>query len=409
MYLDPESPAATPPEGVTPNFDDPPNGNSGVVAFTIICLVLATPACLIKIYAKGAIIKKIAVQDVLLIIGYGFTIGMIWAGFRVWKLTGFFILQYNVKMGRLLPSIRVLYLFVIFYAVTMMTLKTAILMEYVQIFVPRTRNRFFWICWTLIAVVCAYYIACIVTINFVCTPVQRNWDRTVEGTCGDRSLYKYPAIFNLVLDLVILALPQRIIWKLKMHKRRKIGLSILFSFGILACVCAAVRIDYTIKSIVSYEDNITYSFGPSYLLCLAEALCAILILTIPSFPKAFGDSSISQAFKRHLLSWINTLTGSSKDGSATSTRPSGSSFNPKASIQVLGTYQRMSDTELSIPLNTVPPRSPSGYSPQGQKGHRLPEILCTTEIRTDISTEAPNESANWTPSPYSWSVQPGRQ
>jgi hypothetical protein len=37
----------------------------------------------------------------------GFTIGMIWAGFRVWKLTGFFILQYNVKMGRLLPSIRV--------------------------------------------------------------------------------------------------------------------------------------------------------------------------------------------------------------------------------------------------------------------------------------------------------------
>lgn len=63
MYLDPESPAATPPEGVTPNFDDPPNGNSGVVAFTIICLVLATPACLIKIYAKGAIIKKIAVQD----------------------------------------------------------------------------------------------------------------------------------------------------------------------------------------------------------------------------------------------------------------------------------------------------------------------------------------------------------
>lgn len=36
-----------------------------------------------------------------------FTVGMIWAGFRVWKLTGFFILQYNVKMGRLLPSIRV--------------------------------------------------------------------------------------------------------------------------------------------------------------------------------------------------------------------------------------------------------------------------------------------------------------
>lgn len=176
-----------------------------------------------------------------------------------------------------------------------------------------------------------------------------------------------------------------------------------------ACVCAAVRIDYTIKSIVSYEENITYSFGPSYLLCLAEALCAILILTIPSFPKAFGDSSISQAFKRHLLSWINTLTRSSKDGSATSTRPRGSSFNPKASIQVLGTYQRMSDTELSIPLHTVPPRSPSGYSPQGQKGHRLPEILCTTEIRTDISTEAPNESANWIPSPYSWSVQPGRQ
>lgn len=41
------------------------------------------------------------------------------------------------------------------------------------------------------------------------------------------------AAINVVLDLVILVIPQRIIWRLKMKKAKKIGVSLIFLIGIL--------------------------------------------------------------------------------------------------------------------------------------------------------------------------------
>lgn len=43
------------------------------------------------------------------------------------------------------------------------------------------------------------------------------------------------AVFNLVLDILILLLPQQVIWTLQLTKSKKIGISFIFGVGIL-CV-----------------------------------------------------------------------------------------------------------------------------------------------------------------------------
>jgi hypothetical protein len=56
-------PAATPPAGVVPNFDDPPTLDAIIIPILTLCLTLATLAVLARAYTKLFIIRSIAYED----------------------------------------------------------------------------------------------------------------------------------------------------------------------------------------------------------------------------------------------------------------------------------------------------------------------------------------------------------
>lgn len=62
------------------------------------------------------------------------------------------------------------------------------------------------------------------------------WKFWIKGKCIDRKARDVTnATFNLLIDIFILLLPQKIIWSLNMSKSRKLGISVVFSIGLL-CV-----------------------------------------------------------------------------------------------------------------------------------------------------------------------------
>lgn len=121
---------------------------------------------------------------------------------------------------------------------TILCLKAAILIEWIQIFVPRgTRNAFFWSSVAVLALNTLYYFGVRIAENFSCIPYERIWNKTVPGACYDwRKVNLTTSIFNLLSDIMILLLPQGIIWRLHMSLKRKIGISFLFMIGLLYVV-----------------------------------------------------------------------------------------------------------------------------------------------------------------------------
>lgn len=117
----------------------------------------------------------------------------------------------------------------------MLLTKTAILLEWNRIFVPKgRRNTFFWASSVMGLVNVALYIAAITATALSCVPMEKLWHTWVEGRCiNRRSLDICTASFNLAIDIFILVLPQNVIWKLHMNKTQKIGVSMVFSVGIL--------------------------------------------------------------------------------------------------------------------------------------------------------------------------------
>lgn len=96
-----------------------------------------------------------------------------------------------------------------------------------------TRRQFRLISYTLMGACVSYAIVFISIFMTQCKPLAASWNPTL-GHCKPIQHEEYASVsVNMALDLVIVALPLPTIWTLQMPLRRKIGVSILFSLGLL--------------------------------------------------------------------------------------------------------------------------------------------------------------------------------
>lgn len=121
------------------------------------------------------------------------------------------------------------------YSFTLLILKTAILIEWVRIFIPRgQRTVLYWTSVIVLLVNAGMYLSFIFVIFGSCQPFEKTWHFWLAGRCiNKKSRDIVAASLNLVTDVFILLLPQGVIWKLHMTRRRRVGVSIVFSVGIL--------------------------------------------------------------------------------------------------------------------------------------------------------------------------------
>lgn len=109
-------------------------------------------------------------------------------------------------------------------------------MQWIHIFVPLPqRTPFFWVCAVLIAANTVLYIAAIIANYIVVVPLEALWKPWVVGRhlINRQAADTAVVTFNLVCDVFILFVPQKVIWNLNLNRQRKIGLSILFGLGVM--------------------------------------------------------------------------------------------------------------------------------------------------------------------------------
>ncbi|KAI0880463.1 uncharacterized protein GGS22DRAFT_84149 [Annulohypoxylon maeteangense] len=285
--------ALKPPNGVISNFKNPPNGNAWGLFIIVFCLFMTTVAGLMRLYSRF-ILKKAHVEDYLGLLAYAAFVGCAGNLFAIYHISGFFVHQWNVRLVDYLDIAEILIIFTICYCLTMTFAKPAILLEWIRIFVPhRERNSFYWVAWVLIVTnVMLYFSATIATI-FNCTPPKKSWEPWVEGICSNRrALDVGVAFFNLAIDTFILALPQKIIWRLQMTMSRRIGVATVFSVGVLACGCAIGRLYYNWIAEYSGQGDTTYSICALFFWAFGELSCVLLVFFVPCIPKAIGENRI---------------------------------------------------------------------------------------------------------------------
>ncbi|QSZ35672.1 hypothetical protein DSL72_006794 [Monilinia vaccinii-corymbosi] len=168
--------------------------------------------------------------------------------------------QLNPKTGAVIPTwheietSKLAGISQLLIVVALGALKLSVLMLYRRIFIGKTFNTISIIlCITIVAWTVSFFFATL----FECgRDFGLLWQslKTFRQDCGK---YKYiqlgHAASDVATDLLVLALPLPVIWKLHMTKDRKIGLSFIFMLGSLSTAAGTARLVIVVKDI--YETT----------------------------------------------------------------------------------------------------------------------------------------------------------
>ncbi|KAI1367846.1 hypothetical protein F5Y08DRAFT_297148 [Xylaria arbuscula] len=309
-------PGLVPPRGVVPKFDNPPNQNGLAIAVVALCASISTILVSVRLYTRLFCGLRPKLEDYLGLLAFLAYIASTYAISAMIHDAGFFIHQWNLHIRDAVFFIYNAYTFLTAYTVMMFFAKTAVLLEWIRIFVADgQRSAFFIAACALIAVNAGVYAAGAIATGLACIPREKLWHPWIQGKCIDRYVLDvFTAFINLAIDLGIFLLPQKIIWKLQMSKKRKIGVSVLFSVGLIACASAAGRAYYTVT--LDFEGDVTFEASPTFLFGYAEMTTVLMVFCIPSIPKAFQDSRLIAGFLVSIRRWTSSPSSSKETDSS---------------------------------------------------------------------------------------------
>ncbi|KAI1505065.1 hypothetical protein F5X99DRAFT_416174 [Biscogniauxia marginata] len=363
-------PSLQPPPGIVPNLENPPNRNYLGYVTNALCITALSAVVIIRSYAKIFCIRKIELED---------------------YVTGVFVHQWDIRIKDMINLMHMLHIYSNLAAVTIGLIKSAILIEWIRIFVPRgTQNYFFWTARTILLFHVLFHISWILVENLSCTPYQKIWDQTIaEGHCINQKIIFIPAAtVNLVTNFVVLLLPQKVIWELQLSLRNKIGVSIVFAIGIFACIAATFRLAESVEFYRS--DDLVYSLAAMDHWILVEMTCQFVVFCAPTTPIVFKGLGISAKVATATRSWVNVSSKPSHYNSRTVSFPRASRAMNKVfhSRQMDKTMNYDNVWSMSFISNTGNgPTTEITVQPPLSVARPPGGILCTTQFTAEITHE----------------------
>ena len=115
--------------------------------------------------------------------------------------------------------------------------KSTILMQYLLVFAPqKSLDPLMWYsARMIIAATGVYYLISSLITMFACSPREAIWNPLVtDSRCLDNNTsVLITCIYNIVSDIIVLVLPTRAVWKLRIPVKNKVRILLLFAIGLL--------------------------------------------------------------------------------------------------------------------------------------------------------------------------------
>lgn len=316
----------------------------GGVAILVICIIFLIPAALaviLRLWARRIKRVHLVLNDYLIIAALFFaiteTVTLLLAvtkgkvGYHMTELTTSEIVSLAKSYLAAEPS----------WVSANTCVKLSILHLYKQIFPIR---KFRIVVYAVMLLVVAYWTSTIVRMFFLCSPLAFYWDKSIQGgTCLNTSATSLSvSVINLILDLIVIALPMPMLWGLQMATSRKMGLTAIFGIGGGICIITILRI----VSVVNLDLNdLSYSGIDDAIWSELEPCLGIINACLPVLPPV-----MSHIFHPAVCRW-KTWTGSSNTAQGTRTGPSFARQGLRANDSEAKNFRRLE--EDVYPLTSV--------------------------------------------------------
>ncbi|KAF2645325.1 hypothetical protein P280DRAFT_465174 [Massarina eburnea CBS 473.64] len=267
------------PVGVEPDF----SGKSTemqhkLIVINIVMTILSTFVLVIRLYTRQFLSRSIGLDDLLIVMSWGGCIAWVGVQFGSFQY-GFGDHMWNVTAMQLQGYLGMLIGIGLVYVWQPALAKLSLLVMYHRLS-PSRWNRFS--CYAMAILILGYSIAFTIIVIWPCNPLHGNIECLSQ-------LNLTMAIFNIITDAIIIALPVPMLHSLHLPLKQRVGLGVVFAIGSGVMITSIVRIIYVYQWIANVDA--TYYQGNTCIFSTVEMnagiICTSIVLLKPFVARFF--------------------------------------------------------------------------------------------------------------------------
>ncbi|KAI5803566.1 hypothetical protein DFH27DRAFT_52352 [Peziza echinospora] len=294
------------PRLLDPTGYTPPSLRGLLLGCVIFTTVVSTVALAFRLVSRGLLLRTFGWADGVIIVSWIGIMGT--CGLNYWGLAkaglGYHIYDCNTTQINFLFKYQ--YTISLLNPTTITITRCAILIFLWEI-APVTEGKLRKIILMIHGFNVGYWIFTCFPIIFQCAPhTFKMWDLMSMLQCHvDRGQYVIgklsiaSAAFGTVLDFVVLVLPIRLVWRLRVPVMTRVGVSAVFAIGLLACIAALVRAGLVGRQFSDmYNVDLSWNLSSTAAVCLLEQCFGMITACAPSFKAAYNIMNARAAYNK---------------------------------------------------------------------------------------------------------------
>ncbi|KAJ5836645.1 hypothetical protein N7447_002671 [Penicillium robsamsonii] len=287
---------------------DPNSDIPRVIAICLVCSTLAFLAVCLRFYVRISNKRFPWIDDYAALVSLLLTLAYVGIAVAQTRWGQGLSAAYFPKEN-IIPFSKIQYAGGPIYCLDVLGFKVALLTSYLRIAGIIEQYRKIIITAIVMCVVNQLTFALIISVS--CIPVAKQWDESLEGHCI-QTLPFYFALggTSIALDLIIIALPLPVLWKLQLRSKQKALLACLFALGFFVTVVQIIRI-FTVRDLKTYTDSKNIVIWS----CIEVSL-GVIIACIPTYGplfKSFASTVNSyrnrETSRTYALDSVHQVTG----------------------------------------------------------------------------------------------------
>ncbi|KAI1371992.1 hypothetical protein F4677DRAFT_433680 [Hypoxylon crocopeplum] len=273
------TPALPPPPGETSNFENPPSlAQANNIAMGV-AIPLTTIFFFLRVYVRIWIKRAWTLEDWLALTAYIGTISFCGVGAATMAHNGGKH-EWDITAAQAQEASYWFNVASIHYGITVCIAKLAVLFLYRRVFSPIHRSLFDICIVFLIVLLCLFYTATTIVKIWECVPRSKIFDNKIPGSCINTPwLLNVSGLFNTVTDFIILFLPVKAVWNMRLQFRQKATVVLVFTFGLCGPVFSLVG--FIVRLQGSDNPDKTWVQPDIIMWGLAECTTGVLCVSFP--------------------------------------------------------------------------------------------------------------------------------
>ncbi|OJJ64192.1 hypothetical protein ASPSYDRAFT_84214 [Aspergillus sydowii CBS 593.65] len=276
-----QQPAMPPPPGFETDFVDPPSRQPAIIAMSAVFVSLMLLAVSVRAYTRTRILKSWGWDDTTCIIAVIGSLANLGSFMKLLDL-GLGLHMWDIPVTVFMSESNARFLAAgITYPWTVGFTKISILLLYKRLFPVAKMRIAIWVGIAIIGILYGSFIIMSAVNIGICVTVGTD----ISPFCDfvHTGLVIWQGASNVVTDFYLVVLPIPQVLKLKLSRKKKIGLCLTFASGLGACGASIARLIISVKNIYGGWDVMWVS-GEIALYSIAEVNIGIIVACVFTFP-----------------------------------------------------------------------------------------------------------------------------